>query len=272
MRGLLSLGFVLAFLWAAPAAADVGILAVGDFGVGGESQQTLGAAVRTFEARNPADVLVTLGDNDYSTDPEAFRANWLGSFGWLRSAGVRVAGTLGNHDVHVDGGRYQFGPLGMPARFYTRRIGDSQLFLLDSTSVDAAQTRWLRRTLAASRARWKIAVFHHPAYTCGRYRANGDVLRRFVPLLERFRVQLVLSGHDHNYQRFRTRNGVTYVVHGGGSTTLYPLSGCPAGYPRRLRARLEHGFLYLRVGRRRLEGFAVTVSGLRTDRFALVRA
>ena len=89
-----------------------------------------------------------------------------------------------------------------------------------------------------------------------------------MPLLERYRVRLVLSGHDHNYQRFAPRRGVRYVVHGGGGRGLYGLKSCPSGYPRRMAAREEHGFLYLVIRGKQLTGWAVTPQGRRTDRFA----
>lgn len=250
-------------------AQPVGLLAIGDFGVGGSRQQALGDAMRQFEASNSAAVLLTLGDNDYTKDPAAFRENWSASFGWLGEAEVSVAGALGNHDVIVDRGRYQFSVLGMPGATYRRRVGDVELFVLNSNSVNSAQTRWLGWVLPRSRARWKIAVFHHPAYTCGAYRADARVLERWVPLFERHRVRLVLSGHDHNYQRFAARRGVTYVVHGGGSGYFYPLTACPRRYPRRMRARREAGFLYLLVHPDRLDGWAVNLAGRRTDRFTL---
>jgi hypothetical protein len=46
-----------------------------------------------------------------------------------------------------------------------------------------------------------------------------DVRRAFVPLFERYGVQLVVSGHDHDYQRSKSINGVTYVVTGAGAGT-----------------------------------------------------
>ncbi len=249
---------------------QVALLAVGDFGVGGSRQQSLGNVIRRFEARNSADVLVTLGDNDYTASPAAFRANWAASFGWLRAAGVSVAGSLGNHDVAVQRGRYEFPPLGMPGPFYRRRVGDVELFVLDSNAPSSRQTAWLARALAASDAPWKIAVLHHPPYTCGKYRSEGVVVRRWVPLFERYGVQLVLSGHDHNYQRFAPRRGVTYVVHGGGSGYFYGLApSCPRGYPRRMRARRVWGFLYVVVRGERLDGYAVNMSGRRWDSFTL---
>jgi tartrate-resistant acid phosphatase type 5 len=248
---------------------QVGLLAVGDFGVGGSRQRTLGDAMRRFEARNPADTVVTLGDNDYTASPTAFRANWAAAFDWLEAAGVSVAGTLGNHDVAVQRGRYEFQTLGMPGPFYRRRVGDVELFVLDSNAPTWDQTRWLHRALAASKARWKIAVLHHPPFSCGAYHGHPLVGKRWVPLFERYRVRLVLSGHDHNYQRFAARRGVTYVVHGGGSGYFYPLSACPRGYPSRPRARPEKGFLYIVARADRLDGYALNMAGRRTDSFTL---
>jgi 3',5'-cyclic AMP phosphodiesterase CpdA len=231
---------------AGPAAADVGIVAIGDFGVGGDRERSTGAAVQRFLGPRPADALVTLGDNDYTERPRAFRRNWTEAFGWAAADGLRVAGTLGNHDVRVDGGRYEFGRLGMPGRYYQRRVGDVALFLLDSNNLGPAQLRWLGGALARTDAVWKVVAFHHPPFSCGGYLGDKRVRRALVPLFERHDVDLVLSGHDHNYQRFR-RAGVTYVVHGGGGARLYRLRTCPRWFPQRLAARKVHGWIYLRA-------------------------
>ena len=236
-----------AFLCTAPAGAATGILAIGDFGVGGERERDMGAAMRRFEERHPADALVTLGDNDYTESPRAFHTNWTTSFGWLAAAGVTPAGSLGNHDWIVNHGRYEYDELAMPRASYRRRLGDLELFILNSNRVGDRQTARLARWLEASTATWKIAVFHHPPYTCGGHSGDEAVQRRWVPLFERFDVDLVLSGHDHNYQRFRAQNGVRYVVDGGGGAPLYALNACPAGYPRRVVGRAVHGFVFLRL-------------------------
>lgn len=249
--------------------ASTGILAVGDFGVGGVSEREIGTAMRRFEADRPADVIVTLGDNDYTEDPEAFRRNWRDAFGWRRDAGVGVAGALGNHDVLVDNGRYEFGPLDMPRARYRRSIGIVDLFVLDSNRIRDAQTAWLASALESSTAQWKIAVFHHPAFTCGGYRSHPGVVARWVPLFEEHGVDLVLSGHDHNYQRFGARNGVRYLVHGGGGPNLYPIQGCPDGYPPRHFARASRGFLFIRAKVDELRALAVNLRGRVIDRMSI---
>ncbi len=210
---------------------DTGILAIGDFGVGGRSERRTGAAVERFAARHVTDALVTLGDNDYTESPPAFRRNWRDSFGWAAAAGLTVAGTLGNHDVRVDGGRYEFGLLDMPRRYYTRTVGDVALFVVDSNRIGDRERRWLSRALGAATAPWKVVLLHHPAFSCGGYVGDARVRRRLVPIFERKGVDLVLAGHDHNYQRFARRRGVTYVVHGGGGQRLYPLTRCPGWFP-----------------------------------------
>jgi 3',5'-cyclic AMP phosphodiesterase CpdA len=256
------------FAWTASAGAT-GILAVGDFGVGGTAERDMGNAMRIFESGHPADVLVTLGDNDYTESPTAFHTNWVASFGWRKTAGVSVAGTLGNHDVRVEGGRYEFDELNMPRGFYRRTVGNVELFILNSNYVNTTQTTWLETALSTSTATWKIVLYHHPAWTCGGYRSNAAVVRSWVPLFEKYGVDLVLSGHDHNYQRFAERNGVRYVVHGGGGQHLYPLQTCPAGYPRRVFGRAVHGFLYLWTTAARIHGLSVTRGRTVIDRFVI---
>jgi hypothetical protein len=258
-RRLLLALLVAACAWPTSAAADTGILALGDFGVGGATEREMGASLEHFAAHHPSAKLVaTLGDNDYTESPGAFHANWTAAFGWLGKAGLGIAGTLGNHDVRVSGGRYEYDELDMPRARYRRTIGNVEVFVLNSNNVNRRQTDWLRTVLPASTATWKVVLFHHPAWTCGEYRSDAAVVDKWVPLFERYDVQLVLNGHDHNYQRFAPRNGVRYVVNGGGGARLYPIERCPASYPKRRCARAVHGFLYLRASATELRVSAFT--------------
>jgi hypothetical protein len=257
------------FVYAGSAAAQTGVLAVGDFGVGGEIQRSTGEAMRRFEATHPAQLLVTLGDNDYTRSPSAFRDNWTASFGWLANAGVVPAGSLGNHDVEVQGGRYEFELLGMPRAFYRRSLPHVDVFVLNSTRITATQTRWLRSRLAASTSRWQVVTFHHPPFSCGGHAGDARVRRAWLPIFERFDVDLVLSGHAHNFQRFAARKGVRYVVHGGGGATLYSLTRCPSWYPRRVAARAARGFLYLLADDQTLRVSARSLTGGTVNAFTI---
>jgi 3',5'-cyclic AMP phosphodiesterase CpdA len=242
-------------------------VAIGDFGVGGRWERVTGANVQAFADRRDVDALVTLGDNDYTESPAAFRANWLDSFGWASADGLLVAGTLGNHDVRVRGGRYEFELLGMPGRYYRRELGNVELFLLDSNQIGGNQLDWLETALASSTATWQVVAMHHPAYSCGGYLGDPRVRRRLVPVFEEGGVDLALAGHDHNYQRFAQRGGVRYVVHGGGGAELYPLRPCPADFPERVEARKRHGWLYIAADATSLRVRAVSRSGEVLHRF-----
>lgn len=90
-------------------------------------------------------------------------------------------------------------------------------FMLDSTDFDSTQATWLESSLRASRAKWKIAVFHHPIYSSGRTHGSAMSLRkRLEPLLTRYGVSVVFSGHDHTYERTHPQQGIQYFVSGAG--------------------------------------------------------
>ena len=110
---------------------------------------------------------------------------------------------------------------------------------------------------------------HHPAYSCGGYLGDARVRRRLVPIFERGDVDLVLAAHDHNYQRFAKRAGVTYVVHGGGGAELYPFQPCPDWFPRRVERLKQHGWLHLRADADSLRVRAIDRRGEVRDVFRL---
>lgn len=78
------------------------------------------------------------------------------------------------------------------------------------------QYRWAEKVLSNSNKKWKIALFHHPTYALKKGRSNSLVHKPFKHLFEKYRVQLVLQGHDHGYSRSST----------DGRTPLYFVSSC----------------------------------------------
>jgi 2',3'-cyclic-nucleotide 2'-phosphodiesterase (5'-nucleotidase family) len=85
--------------------------------------------------------------------------------------------------------------------------------------------QWLEATLAANTQPWLIVLFHVPPYDALPEDTMGDAVRiNLVPLFERYGVDLVLSGHNHNYQRSIV-NGLTYIVTGGAGAELDFIAG-----------------------------------------------
>jgi hypothetical protein len=68
---------------------------------------------------------------------------------------------------------------------------------------DAALQEWIAADLTASDATWKFAVYHHPAFNVGNEHYDVQHMRMLAPLFEAHGVDIVLSGHEHNYQRAR---------------------------------------------------------------------
>lgn len=97
-----------------------------------------------------------------------------------------------------------------------------------------AQWRWLEANLAASQRPWKFIFLHQPVMSSGPhgsadYNGNGvkdtdELASVLLPLARRYGVQMIFSGHDHTYERFRPVQGVHCVVTGGGGGPLYAMT------------------------------------------------
>jgi 3',5'-cyclic AMP phosphodiesterase CpdA len=77
----------------------------------------------------------------------------------------------------------------------------ARIVVLDSNQQREAQVAWLRRVLESSSAQWTILTFHHPVFSPARNRDNAELRKLWKPLLDEFKVDLVLTGHDHTYAR-----------------------------------------------------------------------
>ncbi len=196
------------------------LAAVGDVGTSRPEVHRTAQAMAKAAAHCPFHALVLLGDNVYPHgDPAQLRTAVFDPFAALLARGARLLPVLGNHDVEDGHGDAQAASLGMPGRWYSARLDDDVLFLgLDSNQAgNPAQLAWLAAALDDNRTGWKIAALHHPPYSAGRHRSSIEVRQAFAPLFERFGVQLVLAGHDHDYQRSKPLGGTTYVVSGGAA-------------------------------------------------------
>jgi calcineurin-like phosphoesterase family protein len=263
---------------AAPARGDrasgavlSGFVAFGDFG-GGKAQHAVAAAIERWAARHRVDALVTTGDNVYEDgDPRQFGAQLDEPYRQLRRTRPLWV-TLGNHDVEGGRGGEQLGHLGLGSLPYAKRLPGVELLFLDGNRPDESQGSWLDRRLAAPGPAFRVVVFHQPAYSCStEHGSTRAVLRRWVPILERHRVALVLNGHDHDYQRFVSASGVTYVVTGGGGRGLYPILRSCSRVPARQAWAVRHHFVAVEVRRGSLSLTAVADDGTVLDHATLPR-
>ena len=195
---------------------------VGDVGDGGDLEWRLASTMYVSGRTDPYDVLVLLGDNVYPYgNPSKLDEYVFQPFAAVLDTGTGLFSVTGNHDALADdAGLAQLQQLGMTGFWWSERIGDVLLVGLDSTQVaNPDQLAWLEETLTGSDAPWKIVAVHHPPYSAGYQGSAKDVRNAFSPVFERTGVQLVLSGHDHDYQRTEEIDGVTYLVSGAGAGT-----------------------------------------------------
>jgi len=137
------------------------------------------------------------------------------------------------------------GPPGRPssAFWYSRDVADVHLVFLDSNNYDQPeQEGWLEADLAAARRRGVravIAFVHDGPYSRGYHGGSSLARARYVPILARHHVDLLVAGHDHLYQRGEA-GGIRYVVSGGGGASLYSIR---CGIPGRPRCKVDDGML-----------------------------
>ena len=134
----------------------------------------------------------------------------------------------GNHDgEHALA--YAYSTLPGNEAWFAFDYGNSRFIFLDSevsTSTSVEQYNWLVAELnrpETQQAAFRIVCFHRPPYVNvwngGGYTGEPFVRNDWVPLFRQRNVDIVISGHQHSYQRGAT-NGVVYVVSGGGGGFL----------------------------------------------------
>ena len=190
---------------------------LGDFGTGSKSQYQLAEQMVKLHERFKYGLVVLVGDNLYGSErPQDFKMKFEIPYKPLLDAGVKFYASLGNHDAREQ--RY-YKPFNMDGNLYYsfNPSPDVRFFILESTYPVPEQIAWLEKELKASNSNWKIPVFHHPLYSSGD-RHGSDLLLREVlePLFVKYNVSVVLTGHDHFYERVKPQKGITYFVVGSG--------------------------------------------------------
>jgi uncharacterized protein (TIGR03437 family) len=247
-----------------PGLGPFNFLVFGDSGTGNHFQAAL--AKRMIENEHPAFVLHTGDLSQASGTYDELEATYFGFYRELMNRSPFFPAP-GNHDYYSDGGTPARSTHSVPAadvhtldagRYYSFNWGNVHFVSLDSNLLEypAAADRmlsWLDSDLRRQDRFWKIVYFHHLPYPTGHH-LNDPVSRlvreRIVPVLERHSVQLVLTGHEHSYQRtFPLMNGVpveegkgpVYITTGGGGGVLHTINSQPS------HAFIKSAHHYLRV-------------------------
>jgi calcineurin-like phosphoesterase family protein len=249
-----------AAIWSANAAADPVIAAAGDIACGPATSSFNGGLGTASSCRQKytSDLLVganlvgvlALGDNQYECGGKsAFLQSFDPSWGRVKSL---IHPTVGNHEYLTSGGtdcdltgkaRGYFDYFGAAAGnatkgYYSYDIGAWHVIALNSNcskvggcSAGSPQETWLRSDLSAHRNACTLAYWHHPRFSSGSHGSDA-ASADFWGDLYNAGADIVLSAHDHDYERFTPQNasgaadpfyGIREFVVGTGGKSHYSL-------------------------------------------------
>ena len=191
---------------------------LGDFGTGDKRQYALAKRMAAVHDRFPFELVILVGDNIYGSDrPQDYRRKFEEPYKPLLDAGVTFHGALGNHDAREQRFYKLFNMNGKLYYSFKAPRQDVRFFALESTYMEPEQRAWVEKELSGSREKWKIVFQHHPLYSSGITHGSDPRLRDALePLLVANGVDLVLTGHDHIYERIKPQQGIVHFVAGSG--------------------------------------------------------
>jgi len=231
MRRVLVLTLLIAGLPAAAPAQDLRLpnkpdsikfAVIGDSGQPGSAQNAVAKQMMAWRSRFPYEFILMMGDNIYGGEKaKDFEKKFSTPYKPIIDAGVKFYAALGNHD---DATQIEYKLFNMNGKkYYTFKPKDgARFFAIDSNYIDDKQLEWLDKELAASGSDWKIAFFHHPLYSSGETHGSADLQRGLLePVFLKYGVNVVLSGHEHFYERIKPQKGIAYFTI-GSSAKLRP--------------------------------------------------
>ncbi|MFZ0532351.1 MAG: metallophosphoesterase [Anaerolineales bacterium] len=206
--------------------------AIGDYGSGDQAEADVAKLILSWQP----EFIITLGDNNYPYGAAGHLDEAIGKYfhdyifpyKGSRGAGAQVNRffpSLGNHDIKTDNGQPYYDYFTLPGneRYYDFTLGPLHFFALntndsepDGVRASSKQAAWLKAGLAASTSDWNIVYMHYPPYSSG---THGSTDWARWPYGE-WGADVVLSGHDHTYERL-VENGLTYIVNGLGGNGRY---------------------------------------------------
>ena len=230
-------------------AEPVRAMVFGDAGAGTPEQ----LAVRDVVIQQAPDLVLVTGDLVYPFgSDEAYQSRFFDVYANLLSEAC-VYPAIGNHDAGGGSGRASYErqfvlPANNPQKsesYYSFDFGAAHFISIDATETfveeEVPQLEWIKSDLKSTTQPWKIVIMHHPVYTTGPHaydRFKAERRAALTPVFDRFGVDLVLSGHDHLYERtfpvrdeivrdgwqgdsYHDPRGTIYAITGGGGQFLY---------------------------------------------------
>lgn len=229
----------------------------------GEGDESTAALLDEIEG-----IVFTTGDHAY---PDGTADEFAACYGpsWGRHKD-RTRPSPGNHDYHVRDASGYYGYFGAdaggPGGYYAYDAGTWRVYSLNSEIASDDQLAWLEFDLAEHPRACILAYWHHPVFSSGRH-GNDKVMRPIWRALESVGADLILNGHDHDYERFAPQtasgeasaDGIRQIVVGTGGAGLRPFDKVKPN--SEVRNDDTHGVLELELSEDGYEWEFVPVAG-----------
>jgi hypothetical protein len=181
--------------------------------------------------------------------------------------------SLGNHERNSS---YYFELLQQKAGYYSFDWGNAHFIVLNTDIANFStspkerealwneQVRWLEQDLQEHQsATWRFVNGHHPPMTAvTRRQGDSPHMIALMPMFEKYKVQALFFGHDHNYQHY-LKNGIHYFISGGGGAPLYDVDKPPAGITQKV-ASIEN-FVMVEVNGKVVRVKVIDIDGRTLD-------
>lgn len=198
--------------------SSASFVAFGDWGTGGDEQREVASAIGDYCETENCEFILTLGDNFYSDGVESVTdEQWEEKYHDVYDfLDLPFYASLGNHDnngnIQAQIDYSEIDPdWNMPEENYSYTWPENadpvvEFFVFNSDyprfREESAQN-WMREAIAESQADWKILVMHHPIYSDGNHGDDDQGNNEFLFPIICNEVDLVVSGHDHNFAHLR---------------------------------------------------------------------
>jgi hypothetical protein len=242
----------------------VRILAMGDMGTNSTAQRNVRDAYLNYNGSNYTDVWLLVGDNAYESGLDSeYQTNFFNIYQGSLTKNHVLWPSPGNHEygnnaVLAEGTDVPYYSIfstptngeagGVPSgtkQYYSYNYGNIHFISLQSYAEEesntaalfdttSAQAEWLKQDLAANTQKWTVVYFHYPPYSKGGSNSDTDpidfrIRNKIVPILERYKVDLVITGHSHDYERTFLING-HYGLSNTFDTTTMAISSSSGKY------------------------------------------
>ena len=189
---------------------------IGDTGSGSEEQRQLADLLMRYKSAFPFEFVLMMGDNLYGGESASdYKKKFENVYKELLDAKVKFYATLGNHDESNQRFYEHFNMNG--EEYYKFKKGKVSFYALNSNYMEKKQLKWLEDELSKDSSEWKICFLHHPPYSSGKKHGSDMQLREVVePIFLNHGVSLVLTGHEHFYERIKPQKGIHYFISGAG--------------------------------------------------------